>query len=141
MYNEKSKSATPHQSHHGTLSCRWECGWSPTVHPSHPQQSCPQHAAAAQSTCVPRTCRHIQSPVRLLEKKVACRQAEYTSCMHVLRHTDLPPQTYFLTNITPETMLSSKTIMTVVTMKGVLEEGFFTCENSKNKQFTAVKKG
>lgn len=70
---------------------------------------------------------------QIIGKMVACRQAEYTSCIHVLRHTDLPPQTYFLTNITPETMLSSKTIMTVVTMKGVLEEGFFTCENSKNK--------
>lgn len=129
LYDEKCKSATPHLSHHGTLSCRWERGWSPMVRPSHPQQSCPQHAAAVQSTCVPRTCQHVQSPVRLLEKWLPIDRLN----IHVLRHTDLPPQTYFLTNTTPATMLSSMTIMTVITIKGVLEEGFLTCKNSKNK--------
>lgn len=129
LYDEKRKYTTPHRSHHGTLSFRWESGWSPMVRPSHPQQSCPQHAAAEQSTCVPRTCRHIQTPVRLLEKWLLVGRL-YT---HVLRYTDLPPQTYFLTNITPATMLSSKTTMTIITIRGVLEEVFCTCKSGKKK--------
>lgn len=58
---KKSKSTTPHLSRHGTQSCHWECGWSPMDRPSRPQQHCPRHAAAAQSTCVPRTYRHIHN--------------------------------------------------------------------------------
>lgn len=66
VYDEKSKSTTPHLSRRGTQSCHWECGWSPTHRPSRPQRRCPRHAAAAQSTCVPRTYTHIQNTVRLL---------------------------------------------------------------------------
>lgn len=60
---------------------------------------------------------------------------EKAACGHMSSQTiwwtDLPPQTYFLTNITPAAVLSSITMMTVITMETVLEEGFFTCKHSK----------
>ena len=53
---EEKKSTVPHLSHHETRSCHSECGWSPAGRRP-PPQHCPQHAAAALSTCEPRTCR------------------------------------------------------------------------------------
>lgn len=68
-----------------------------------------------------------------------CQIIGETACRRMTSQTiwwtDLPPQTYFLTNITPAAVLSSITMMTVITMETVLEGGFFTCKCSKINQF------
>lgn len=71
------------------------------------------------------------------KEKAACRRMS----SQTIWWTDLPPQTYFLTNMTPAAVLSSITMMTVITMETVLEGGFFTCKCSKINQFREGEEG
>lgn len=46
------------------------------------------------------------------------------------KHTNLPPQTYFLTKTTPSAVLRIMTMMTVITMGMDLEEWLSVCEKN-----------